>query len=206
MTTTKKLVVAVVALSLALVTVVGGTLAWLVSTTEEVKNTFTVGGIEITLDEAKVDVYGAVDGATRVTKNVYKLVPNGSYIKDPTVHVAANNEKCYVFVKVDNGIEEFEAEGETTIAKQIEKNDWTSLSGVTNVFYKVVEASNSETDLIVFSSFVISEEVDKEKLATIVTDGEEGTVTAVTVQAYAIQYLGFEGKPVDAWNTVSVNP
>jgi hypothetical protein len=198
MTTTKKLVVAVVALSLALVTVIGGTLAWLVSTTEEVKNTFTVGSIVITLDEAKVDEYGvAIDGANRVTKNEYKLVPGGSYTKDPTVHVAANNEKCYVFVKVENDIVNFEADGNTAIAEQIKANGWTALEGNTGVFYKVVEANVVATDLIVFGTFKVADDVDKVALQNVNSD------TVVTVKAYAIQYLGFENKPVDAWLTVS---
>lgn len=198
MTTTKKLVIAVVALSLALVCVVGGTLAWLVSTTSEVKNTFTVGDIVITLDEADVNEYGVVvEGAERVKANEYKLVPNGEYTKDPTVHVAANNEKCYVFVEVANGIEGFEATGDTTIAAQIATNGWTALDGVAGVYYQVVDASATQTDLDVFGSFKVANTVDKDQLATV-----NGT-TVVTVKAYAIQYLGFENNVNGAWTTVS---
>ncbi|MBQ3062404.1 MAG: hypothetical protein IJD03_01960, partial [Clostridia bacterium] len=75
-----------------------GTMAYLTSTTGVVTNTFTVGKVGITLDEAKVTEYGVKDGDTRVMANTYKLVPGHTYVKDPTVHVAADSEESYLFV------------------------------------------------------------------------------------------------------------
>lgn len=73
-----------------------GTLAYLTSH-DEVVNTFTVGKVAITLDEAKVDEYGkAIEGTDRVKKNSYKLMPGHTYIKDPTVTVKAGSEESYV--------------------------------------------------------------------------------------------------------------
>ncbi len=84
---------------------VGATLAYLTSTDTNV-NTFTVGNVEITLDEAKVtDEDGRVaDHATRVKENKYHMQPGLVYQKDPTVTVKANSENCYVrmLVTVDN--------------------------------------------------------------------------------------------------------
>ena len=77
-----------------------GTLAYLTSTTEVAKNTFTYGNVKITLDETDVDLYGKKDGDTRVLKNTYKLIPGHTYIKDPVVHVEAKSEQCYVRVLV----------------------------------------------------------------------------------------------------------
>ena len=66
-----------------------GTMAYLTST-DEVQNTFTVGQVKITLDEAKVTTDGEpVEGAARVTENSYKLMPGHTYTKDPTIHVDA---------------------------------------------------------------------------------------------------------------------
>ena len=80
---------------------VGATLAYLTSTTQTVKNTFTVGKVNITLDEAKVDLYGVKDGENRTTTgNEYKLLPGHTYTKDPTVTVVRGSEKCYVRVQV----------------------------------------------------------------------------------------------------------
>ena len=105
----------VVACALLLVAAsVFGTMAYLTSTTGEVKNTFTVGNVAITLDEAKVNVNGnPVDAngkevelanAPRVAGNQYKLIPSHEYTKDPTVHVTAGSEDAYVRmnVKVNN--------------------------------------------------------------------------------------------------------
>ena len=77
-----------------------GTMAYLTSSAE-VKNTFTVGKVEIKLDEAKVTADGIpVEGAARVQANSYKLMPGNTYTKDPTVTVKAGSEESYVRMKV----------------------------------------------------------------------------------------------------------
>lgn len=77
-----------------------GTMAYLTSSAE-VKNTFTVGKVEIKLDEAKVTADGIpVEGADRVTANSYKLMPGTTYTKDPTVTVLKGSEDSYVRMKV----------------------------------------------------------------------------------------------------------
>lgn len=77
-----------------------GTMAYLTSN-EEVVNTFTVGSVNIKLDEAKVDDDGkAVAGADRVKANEYKLLPGLTYTKDPTVTVLDGSEESYVRMKV----------------------------------------------------------------------------------------------------------
>lgn len=77
-----------------------GTMAYLTSSAE-VKNTFTIGKVEIKLDEAKVNADGIPEeGAARVTANSYKLMPGTTYTKDPTVTVKAGSEESYVRMKV----------------------------------------------------------------------------------------------------------
>ncbi len=77
-----------------------GTMAYLTSTAK-VENTFTIGKVEIKLDEAKVNTDGIpVEGAARVTANSYKLMPGTTYTKDPTVTVKAGSEESYVRMKV----------------------------------------------------------------------------------------------------------
>ena len=64
---------------------------------EAVVNTFTVGQVEISLDETKVTPDGlAVAGADRVTENQYHLIPGQTYIKDPTLTVKAGSEESYL--------------------------------------------------------------------------------------------------------------
>jgi len=77
-----------------------GTMAYLTST-DTVTNTFTVGKVEIKLDEAKVNANGIPEeGAARVTGNSYKLMPGTTYTKDPTVTVLNGSDAAYVRMKV----------------------------------------------------------------------------------------------------------
>ena len=85
---------------LLVVASVMGTIAYLTST-DAVKNTFTVGNVSIKLDEAKVTEDGKpVEGADRVQENNYKLLPGLTYTKDPTVTVENGSEESYVRMKV----------------------------------------------------------------------------------------------------------
>ena len=87
----KKKLMTVLALVLVIAMSVAGTYAYLTSQAE-VKNTFTVGKVAITLDEAKVNQWGvAIAGVDRVNGNTYKLRPGHEYTKDPTVHFQAKS-------------------------------------------------------------------------------------------------------------------
>ena len=99
------------ALAICAVMLIAGTalttLAYLTSQ-DSVTNTFTVGDIDIKLDETDVTEYGELeyeeDGETlkaRVKANEYKLVPGVTYVKDPTVYVQNGSEECYVRMLVE---------------------------------------------------------------------------------------------------------
>lgn len=169
-----------------------GTLAFLTST-DAVENTFTVGKVAITLDEADVDVYGApIENAARVRANEYKLIPGHAYTKDPIVHFAAGSEASWLFVKVENGIAAIE--DDKKIADQITANGWTALTGVDGVYYKQVAANTSAAaiDYPVFGSFKLKGDAEVKNYET----------AKVTVTAYAIQVDGFD-TPAAAWAEVS---
>ena len=158
------------------------TLAFLKSS-DSVKNTFTVGKVAITLDEAKVDEYGAVDTkADRVKENTYKLIPGHEYTKDPTVHFAADSEASYLFVKVENGLSAIEAG--TRIEAQILANEWMKLDGVDGVYYKKVDANDTSAvkDYAVFSTFTLAENADVSLYGS----------AEINITAYAIQSDGFD--------------
>lgn len=73
-----------------------GTLAYLLDTDSTV-NTFTVGQVHISVDEAKVNADGTlVAGADRVKANEYHVLPGMEYTKDPTVTVDGGSEDAYV--------------------------------------------------------------------------------------------------------------
>lgn len=187
----------IVALLLCAVLLIGasvaGTLAYLTSQAT-VTNSFTVGKVvlggenEQGLDEAKVDEYGVADSsAARVTTNTYKLIPGHTYTKDPTVHVGANSEACWLFVKVENGIAGIEAattDGEdpyTNIAGQIVANGWTKLDGETDIYYKeAAKTGDDGADYVVFRNFRLATDAAVSSYAS----------AKITVTAFAIQKDG----------------
>ena len=171
---------------------IAGTVAYLTSTTTEVKNTFTAGNVKITLDEAPVDANGKKLDGVRVTANSYKLLPGHEYDKDPTIHVDANSEDCWLFVKVENSIAGIEAE--ETIAKQLADNGWTSVSGATNV-YAYSKAASAGDNIEVFKSFKIKGDITNDVLAAYAGK-------TIEVTGYAVQKDGF-ASATDAWAKAS---
>ena len=96
----KKILVACLCVALAVLTIAGTTLAYLTSQ-ETVTNTFTVGKVEIKLDEAKANADGTlVPNADRVKENSYKLIPGHTYNKDPMVTVLSGSESSYIKMTV----------------------------------------------------------------------------------------------------------
>lgn len=186
-TVRKTLILAACAIMLVCATI-AGTLAYLTST-DTVTNTFTVGNVSIKLDEAKVDVNGkAVTPEQRVKENKYKLLPGQTYSKDPTIHVQAGSEDCYVFVKVENDLSNIE--GGTTIARQMLTNGWTAIDEGNGIYGKTdpVSANNK---VVVFENFTIASTANATTLETY-ADAQ------IKVTAYAIQAKGFDSAE-DAW-------
>lgn len=174
-----------------------GTMAYLTST-DKVTNTFTIGKIAITLDEAQVDDNGkALENAARVKANTYKLMPGHKYDKDPTVHVEKGSEDAYIFVKVENGISAFEAD--TKIAAQIAAERWKALDGVANVYYKeYTKDADKDVDLIVFRNFTIAEGAES------INGWADATNAEINITAYAVQQDGFNDAKA-AWDAGNFN-
>ena len=97
----KKIIVTLLAVVLLIGGTIGGTLAWLSATSGEVKNTFTVGDVNIELKEHDLKADGTLDTETEVVEeNTYKIVPGDTQPKDPFVRVKANSEESWIFVQV----------------------------------------------------------------------------------------------------------
>lgn len=195
-TKTKALLMSLCAVLLVAASVLG-TMAYLTDS-KDVKNTFTVGNVAITMDETDVD--DSTPNEDRDQANSYKLLPGHTYTKDPIIHVDANSEDCYLFVKVDNQIAAIEATGNTTVAAQMAAKGWKAVEGKNGIYVYVgtttaplaVKASDNVT---VFEELVISGDVTNTQLA-IYKD------KTITVTAYAVQKDGFEGKNADQiWST-----
>ncbi len=177
----KKIIGLVLAAVLLVSASVMGTLAYLTST-DEVTNTFTVGNVAITLDEAPVDADGVATAGNRVKANSYKLLPGHEYDKDPTVHVASGSENCWLFVKIDNQI--VDIEDDVTIADQMAANGWIIIDETNHIYGR--ETTNKAGDnVVVFETVKVIGTIENDALAAY-----EGKTVVVT--AYAIQADGFD--------------
>ncbi|MBR4411285.1 MAG: SipW-dependent-type signal peptide-containing protein [Firmicutes bacterium] len=197
MTNKRKALMTVLAAMLLVTMSVFGTLAYLTST-DAVTNTFTVGNVAITLDEADVD-----NSKTNVTTegrdkaNAYHLLPGHVFAKDPTVHVEANSENSWVFVKVENGIADYEAVTDKgNIAAQISANGWTPLDGVDGVYYKEYTKQATVKDYVVFEKFKIDDN------AQAVEGWSDIASKTIKVTAYAVQKDDVVDIAAEAWNIV----
>lgn len=222
MKTAKKAMLMTLCAIILVVATVFGTMAYLTAS-DEVNNTFTVGNVKITLDEAKVDTNGSpVEGAARVKENSYKLLPGHTYTKDPTIHVDAASEDCFIRAKVtltnakewiaiatkyaDNKVE--------NIIKGTDDNIWwvsqpavdETANTVTYTFVykneshtdelgKRIWTSTDSKDLVLFNKIAIPGGLTNDELKSV-------GASKITVVAEAIQADGFDDADA-AWAAFS---
>lgn len=200
-TRSKALLLALCAVLLVAATIFG-TMAYLTST-DTVTNTFTVGKVNIKLDEAKANSDGTlVEGAERVKENQYKLLPGHTYNKDPMVTVLGGSESSYVKMTVTFSMADeldaifapdgadmlkiFNGYNATNWIAKGNTKDETANTRTYEFWYKeAVAAPNGDVALdALFDSIIVPGEITNEQLATIVD-------MTITVNAYAIQADGF---------------
>lgn len=220
----------IVALLLCAVLLVGasiaGTVAYLTSQ-DQVVNTFTVGNVQIYLDEIDYDKSetNPEAGVTgRDKANVYHLLPGHEYDKDPTVTVKANSEECFVRMimtinkqneldaafKAINEVRAKNGQDPISIADVLVGSDtakWVPYSekevGNTRVYefryYQTVTAGSTNKALEpLFTDIVMPDEITNAQLATLYVEGAEDNLK-IDVVAHAIQADGFEGNADAAW-------
>ena len=161
--------VALLALVLVIGCVAGGTVAWLVATTDTVTNTFTYGDINIALAET--------------TGEDYKIIPGKDIPKDPKVTVTAGSEACWLFVKVE--------QTGTFVANKVTyaiDNSWTALPGVDGVYYRQVDSVTENTAFSVLkdNKVTVSENLTKDEIKNITAQPK------LTFTAYAVQKDGID--------------
>lgn len=160
----KKLLISVAAVVLVLCVAIGGTIAWLSDKTAPLENTFTVGDINIALDEsAELDL---------------KMVPGNNITKDPKVTVKAGSEDCWLFVKVEK------SENFDTFMTYAVAPGWTALTGVPGVYYREVSSNAADTHFEVLQNdqVAVKDTVTKAQL-----EAAKGNPPTMTFTAYAVQ-------------------
>ncbi len=215
-TKTKALLMSLCAVLLVAASVLG-TMAYLTDS-KDVKNTFTVGNVAITLDEAKVDDNGnAINkqgnqvtnlaDAERVPGNAYKLLPGHTYTKDPTVTVLTPSVASYVkmtvtFTKANALDAIFAPTGAdlTSIFGGYDAATWiykgNTKEGDTRTYefwYKTTVDATAAAQTLepLFTSIIVPGTINNDQLKSI--DG-----MTINVNAYAIQADGFKDA-AEAW-------
>lgn len=173
----------ILALMLVVGISVGATIAWLTAKTDPVVNTFTVGDINITLEETTED---------------YKIVPGVDIDKDPVVTVLADSEACWLFVEIDeaNWPTATEEDGTTRKVEYEVADGWTELAD--GVYYRAVDASDVDQEFAVLkdNQVTVSGTLTKAEVEAITTN------PTLTFTAYAIQKEGFASAEA-AWDEVT---
>lgn len=180
--------IALLALVLVIGCVAGGTVAWLVATSDTVTNTFTYGNIDIALAET--------------TGTNYKIIPGTNIEKNPKVTVTAGSEACWLFVKVEK-VGDIGTSTTDPVHYAIDTG-WTQLKDkdgkdVSGVYYRLVDAVDNDTAFNVLkdNKIIVSGELTKETI-----NGYAVQQPKLTFTAYAVQKENIP-TAADAWAKVT---
>ena len=173
----KKIVILIALVTAIISAFVGATTAYLIAISGSVENTFTIGYINLELNET--------------TGNSYQMIPGKVIPKDPTVKVVNGSEDCWLFIKVTEsaGFDDY-------FTYQIHE-DWTHLGGYEGVYYRQVV--NVKTDLnfeiLKNNSITVKENLTEEKMSAI-----QGAPT-ISFKAYAAQ-MDVDNTAQGAWSII----
>ena len=177
----KKFLVSFLAVIVIAASLAAPTYSWLSSKSEKVVNTFAGGVITVTVDEAQVDTNGKrIEGGERVIANSYKYAAGAVLDKDPTPTVLKGSVPCYVFLCVDNELNNLFSMNSNT-------DDWSAVaeedSKTIYIYKETVDAEHSAEDIMlspIFTQVTVSKELTQDDVAKL---GEK----KLSVTAYAIQ-------------------
>lgn len=174
----KKILAMILAVVLLMTATIAGTIAWLTDDTDTVENTFTVGDIEIDLDEKDVD--DSTEDKDRDIANSYKLIPGTKYVKDPTVTVKNKSEACYLFIKVDDNWSVTDNKGtadDTTDDVSYKLSDYLTYS-VDGTKWAPLNDANSDgiadDGVYYYKGDLLNAQLTKDETITILTGEGEG--------------------------------
>lgn len=164
----------VIAAALLVTVGVTSTLAWLVTSSNTLENTFTLGDVDITLTES--------------TGRSYILSPGVTLKKDPRVTVKAGSDSCWVFVKLTDS-DSAGAYYNYEIA-----DGWLPLEGKSGVYYRKAEAASSDISFGILKndSVTVPDTLTEEQLNSLTNK------PTLTFSAYAVQSDGLTDA-LSAW-------
>lgn len=205
----KKILVLALAALLLVAVGVGGTLAWLTATSNEVQNTFTATSLGVQLNETNPD------GKTSWSQ---PLLPGQMYDKDPKVTLTAGGADAWVFVEIIETNNDLANGGGKKVTCNIDTTNWVQvMDGTTAVttdedgsvgiwMYKTNVLTASDTTGVYF----LEKGTDQHGSVTVNTavttaDMGENNLPSITFKAYALQSANLEidGKTITNQNAAS---
>lgn len=174
----KKGLIAIILSAVLLAVGIGVTIAYLIASSNIVKNTFTVGSVDITLSET--------------TGEEYKIIPGATIQKNPTVSVLADSEECWLFIKIEKEAA-FDAFCDYAVA-----DGWIALAGHNGIYYQTVGRSDRNTVFKVLkdNSIFIKDTVTESMLDSL------GDNPILKFTAYAVQCEGVDSAH-EAWQILA---
>lgn len=158
----------------------GGTMAWLVDITQVKENVFTVGNIDITLEE---------------TTESYKMIPGKDIAKDPKVTLSAESEDAYIYVEV------IESGNLTSYIDYGMNTGWVELTGE---YYApnggtIYKYTGNVTKGVAISVLLGDKVKTLDSVTNEMMTEAETNQPKLTFYGYAIQKEGFQSAEA-AWN------
>ena len=171
----RKIAIFVIAIICVTAIGIGSTFALLTSLSGSVKNTFTVGKVNIALSET--------------TGSSYQLIPGTTVSKDPRVTVLKDSEECWLFVKIEA------TTGADGYISYSAADGWAPLSGQNGIYYRKAPKATDNTAYSVLCDdcFTVKDTVSKEQMSAL------SEPLTLTFTAYAIQAHGIENAS-EAWS------
>lgn len=184
-------------MSLVAVISIGGTIAWLTDSTQEVTNTFTAANIDIDLDETwNTDTDNDKENDTWKAK----LIPGTTYAKDPKVTVKEGSEPCWLFIKVTDTNNTVTGLEGNVLSYSVDTTVWKPLTGHDGFYYtEITTMPDRDTYYYVLTGqgtgaynngyVTVNEDLTKAMEENMKTNG---TTPTITVMAAAVQHDNVE--------------
>lgn len=178
--------------------VVGGSMAWLIDTTDSVKNTFTYGDVNISLEESDSNL----DNDNNPNTNKYEMIPGSAIDKDPIITVRDDSESCWVFVELEKS-----ANFDDFMTYEVAAG-WNQLKdaqdvAVEGVYYRLVESTDTERQFSVLmgDQVMVKDTVTKDMLNALDSFTAMNDYPTLTVTGYAVQLENID-HAITAWGYV----
>ncbi len=182
-----------VVLLASVITVVGsssGSVAWLADITQGTANQMTISTVSA---HFAPNAEGNTFSLGRGEDTLYLTPGTTLAVQAPPVHVAANSEDCYLFLKIDEDIGSLPSAPFSSYLQYAVADGWTAAEGENipaGVYYRIVQRSDEDQlfALIRGSAVKVSDNITEKALNMLTLPDAE--LPSLNFTAYAVQLTG----------------